>query len=51
MVLFYKDDPTKIFNEFDFWQKVLTDMGWSVKYARDKVQADCMKIFSSAMTD
>ena len=47
MVQSYKDNPTKIFNEFDFWKKVvkiLIDIGWSPKYAQDKVHADCMKV-------
>ena len=50
-IKYYKDNPNKLLADFDIWQKIVTDMGWSVKYARDKVQADCMKIFSSAMTD
>ncbi|HET6715856.1 MAG TPA: hypothetical protein VFG90_01910 [Nitrososphaeraceae archaeon] len=47
MVQSYKDNPTKIFNDFDCEEKVeqiLIDIGWSPKYAQDKVHADCMKI-------
>ena len=47
MVLFYKDNPTKIFNDFSFWEKVvkiLVDIVWPLKYAQDKVHADCMKV-------
>jgi hypothetical protein len=33
-ILFHKGDPTKIFNDFDFWEKsvkILIDVGWSPK--------------------
>ncbi len=45
--LFYKDDPIKIFHDFSLWEKVvkiLIDIGWSPKYAQNKVHADCMKV-------
>lgn len=49
-ILYYKDDPTKVFNDFDFWEnleKILIGIGWPAKYAQDKVHADCMNLISS----
>jgi hypothetical protein len=48
MVQSYKDNPhTKIFNDLDWEEKVekiLIDIGWSPKYAQDKIHADCMNV-------